>query len=154
VQVEEVPIEGLGHNLAPQMAYFLGLASFFSGWTAPKDVLERGLVAIDAYYDSLSLHYHFDVAVPVDAYGQLGWKLFEAGRKDEAGEVFRTWVARHPHSPLALASLGAFYREMGQSNEALLMLEEALKREEESAVPRQAFMDDLKRDMEALRRRD
>jgi len=152
VVFEEIAVEGLGHNFSPKMAYFLGLASLFSDWNVPSHVLDQGLVAVDAYYDSLSAQYHFEVPVPEDAYSKLGWSRFEADRKDEAGEVFRSWVERHPQSSLAWASLGAYHREMGHGQEALRMLQGAIVLEEKSEHPRQAFIGDLKRDVEALQR--
>lgn len=148
--VEEVPIEGLGHNYSPKMAYFLGLASFFADWNLPREVRERGLEAIDSYYASLGARYHFEVPVPEDVYGDLGWRLFEAEKRDEAGEVFRAWTTRHPRSPVAMASLGSFYREVGEVAQAVAMLRAAIEAEKESARPRQGFLLDLQRDVDSL----
>jgi predicted alpha/beta superfamily hydrolase len=151
---EQVPIEGLGHNYSPKMAYFMGLATIFADWNLPSETLDRGLAAIDAYYASLTARYHFNVPVPEDVYGNLGWKLFEAGSNDESGEVFRTWVERHPQSALAVASLGAFYRESGAREKAIALLRRAVELEQKSDNPRQAFILDLQRDVDALLQED
>jgi len=148
--VEEVPIEGLGHNYSPKMAYFLGLATLFDDWILPPEVLEQGLEAVDAYYASLTDRYHFEVPVPEDVYGDLGWKLFEAEKRDEAAVVFRAWATRHPGSPVAIASLGSFYREIGEAPDAVAMLRAAIELEQKSARPRQGFLLDLQRDIDSL----
>jgi predicted alpha/beta superfamily hydrolase len=154
LRVEEVSVDGLGHNYSPKMAFFLGLATSFSDWRLPAEFLDRDLAAIDAYYASLSKRYHFEIPVPEDVYGTLGWKLFEAGRRDEASDLFRAWVARHPGSSVAVASLGSFHREIGDSAQAVVLLRKAMEIEAESPQPRDTFLLDLQRDVENLSRDD
>lgn len=150
VAAELVPVEGLGHNFSPKMAYFLGLATLFSDWTPPGDLADQGLEAIDAYFASLTARYRFAIPVPEGLYGSTGWKLYEAEKLDEALAVFQAWVQRHPESPVALASLGAFYRETGDTRQAAVMLRRGLEAEERSATPRPSFIFDLRREIEAL----
>jgi len=150
VAVELVPVEGLGHNFSPKMAFFLGLATLFSDWNPPASLTDQGLAAIDAYFAALTERYHFPIPVPEGLYGSAGWKLFEANQRDEACTVFQTWVERHPESPMALASLGAYYRESGDTRQAAVLLKRALTAEEQSAQPRTSFIFDLRREIEAL----
>jgi predicted alpha/beta superfamily hydrolase len=147
---ELVPIEGLGHNYSPKMAYFLGLATIFADWNLPPETVAKGLATIDAYYESLSRSFHFTVPPPEDSYSTLGWKLFEEGRRDEALEVFMTWTDRHPQSSVAVASLGSLFRELGRSEKAVAMLRKALELERASATPRNVFILDLERDIAEL----
>jgi hypothetical protein len=150
VRVELVPVAGLGHNFSPKMAFFLGLANLFSDWNPPAELNGQGLAAIDAYFAALTERYRFSIPVPEGLYGSAGWKLFENGEPDQARAVFQTWVERHPESPVALASLGALCRELGDTEQAAVLLRRALAAEEKSAQPRQSFIFDLRREIEAL----
>jgi len=150
VTVELVPIDGLGHNYSPVMAFFMGMATVFADWNLPAEVLEKDLAALEAHYASMSARYHFAIPVPEDAFSKLGWKLFEAGRKDESGEVFRTWVERYPQSAVASASLGSYYREAGDRELAVAYLKKGLEFEEQSSSPRPEFIGGLRRDIDAL----
>lgn len=151
VTAELVPIEGLGHNYAPKMGFFTGLATLFGDWSISKEIITLGIEAIDGYYHRLSESYRFEIPVPEDVYGTLGWGLFEEDEKEAAREVFQKWHARHPESPLALASLGAFLREVGDKAEAIQYLTSALEKEKQSSNPRMNFILDLKRDIDSLR---
>jgi predicted alpha/beta superfamily hydrolase len=145
-----VPVEGLGHNYSPKMAYLLGLAEIFDDWTVPAGVTERGLAAVDEYYSALSDDYGFGIPVPEDVYSKLGWGLYEAGRIEESREIFQVWHERHPQSALASASLGAFLRESGEDADALRYLKLAIDQEKKTPSPRQNFIHDLERDVDAL----
>jgi len=150
VSTELVPIEGLGHNYSPAMAFFMGLATLFADWNPPAEILDHDLAFLEAHYASMSARYHFTIPVPEDAFSKLGWKLFEAGRKDESGVVFRTWVERYPQSAVANASMGSYYRENGDRDLAAAFLRKGLELEEQSAHPRPDFIGDLQRDIDAL----
>lgn len=150
VDVELVPIEGLGHNYSPKLAFFYGLATIFGDLNLPAATRDQGLAAIDAYYAALSERYKFELGVPEDVYGALGWQLFEADRHEEAGEIFTIWAERHPESSVALASLGSFCRETGDSQRAVDLFREAILLEEQTARPRQGFILDLRRDIDAV----
>jgi len=150
VSAELVPIEGLGHNYSPAMAFFMGLATLFSDWKLPAEVLEKDLAALEAHYASMSARYHFTIPVPEDAFSKLGWKLFEAGRKDESGTVFRTWVERYPQSAVANASLGSYYRETGDRELAVAFLQKGVEFEEQSSHPRPDFVKGLRQDISDL----
>jgi tetratricopeptide (TPR) repeat protein len=145
-----VPVEGLGHNYSPKMAYFLGLAEIFDDWNVPADVIERGLADADAYYAALSDSYGFEIPVPEDVYSKLGWGLFEAEKIDESRETFQAWNERYPQSALASASLGAFLREIGENTDAIRYLKLAIDQEKKSPSPRRNFILDLERDVDAL----
>jgi hypothetical protein len=145
-----VTIDGFGHNYSPKMAFFSGLLTVFDDWIVPRETVELGLGAVDGYYADLSSQYRFTIPVPENVYGQIGWSLFESGDIEGSGEVFRTWLERAPGSALAHASLGAFCRETGQSNEAAKLLREAIRLEELSASPRSGFVSDLQREVAAL----
>jgi len=140
----------LGHNYSPAMAFFMGLATLFSDWKLPAEVLEKDLAALEAHYASMSARYHFTIPVPEDAFSKLGWKLFEAGRKDESGTVFRTWVERYPQSAVANASLGSYYRETGDRELAVAFLQKGVEFEEQSSHPRPDFVKGLRQDISDL----
>jgi hypothetical protein len=150
VDAELVDIEGMGHNFSPKLAYFYGLATIFDDLALPASLYDEGLAAIDAHYAALSERYKFTVDVPEDVYGTLGWRLFEAGRRDEAGQVFRTWAERHPESAVAVASLGSYCRETGETGRAADLFRKAIALEEGAAQPRRDFILDLGRDIDAL----
>ena len=145
-----VPIDGFGHNYSPKMAFFSGLLTLFDDWIVPRETVASGLGAVDDYYAKLSSRYHFAIPVPEDVYGQIGWGLFESGDVEGSSVVFRTWLQRAPGSALAHASLGAFCRETGQSDEATELLREAIRLEELSGSPRSGFVSDLRREVAAL----
>jgi len=147
---ESVAIEGMGHNFAPKLAYFYGLATAFSDFNPPARVYDEGLAAVDAYYAALGERYRCNVPVPEDAYGRIAWKLFEAGDVDGAGAVFRAWVERHPRSPVALAAFGSYLRDTGDVERAAGLFREALSRERQAEFPRPEFIRDLTRDLDAL----
>jgi hypothetical protein len=151
VKFEQVPIEGMGHNYSPKLAYFYGLAAIFDDLAIPAEVRDRGLAAVDDYYAALSERYRFTVRVPEDVYSELGWKLFEANEIEQAGTVFQTWLTRHPNSVLALATCGAFCKETGDGERAIDLMERAIAAEEQAQRPRHAFIQDLKRDISSIR---
>lgn len=142
-----IRLEGLGHSLAPKLAFFEGLATLFDDWSIPQARIAEGLEAVDAYYANLSDRYGLPVPVPEDAYGSLGWSLVGDEAIEEAEHVFRTWVERHPSSALAAASLGAFLGETQRPREATVQLRRAVELESGVAEPRTAFLADLERDI-------
>jgi len=154
VSVDEVVVEGFGHNLAPVIAYVDGLATIFADMRLPPDTLEKGLAAVDAYYQALGERYRYAIPVPEDVYGTLGWRLLEQGKEADARAVFQRWIDRHPNSSVAVASLGSFCRETGDQERAVALLRQAIALEERSAQPRENFILDLKRDIAALRQDD
>jgi predicted alpha/beta superfamily hydrolase len=146
-ELDVIRLEGLGHSLAPKLAFFERLATLFDDWGLPPARIAEGLDAIDAYYASLSHRYGMPVPVPEDAYGSLGWSLVGDEAIEEAERVFRTWVERHPSSVLAAASLGAFLGETRRPHEATVQLRRAVELESAAAEPRTAFLADLERDV-------
>jgi predicted alpha/beta superfamily hydrolase len=150
VTTELVPIEGMGHNFSPKLAYFFGLATIFADLDLPQTVVDEGLDSVDAYFAALSARYRFPLLVPEDVYGRIGWGLFEDGRIEEAGAVLRTWAERHPQSSVAVASLGSFCKETGETERALDLFRRAIDLEERSDRPRPEFIVDLRRDIDAM----
>ncbi|MGB0932509.1 MAG: tetratricopeptide repeat protein, partial [Chitinophagales bacterium] len=57
----------------------------------------------------------------------LGYDLMDAGKMDEAGEIFKINVSKFPQEPMAYDSLGAYYDKVDENRLALQNFERKLQ---------------------------
>jgi hypothetical protein len=142
--LEAAPIEGLtlthfefdgvGHGGGVPLAFSRGLRALFPGYrmqVGDDTTLER----VEAYYNTLSDAWGFDVRPTPWVLQTLAAKLWDAGRKDEAIEALDWYIARNPNEPLPHGSRGKYLMWQGRREAALAELKTALNLELTQPVP-------------------
>lgn len=114
VEFQTYPTENHGSVVLP--AYYAGLRKIFAGWQPPA----RATVAeIESHYRRLTDRFGFAIPVPEELMNRAGYELMNAGRMDEAIEVFRKNVRNYPDSANTYDSLGEAYETAKQLKNAL-----------------------------------
>jgi uncharacterized protein len=134
LSVTHFEFDGVGHGGGVPLAFSRGLRALFPGYrmqVGDDTTLER----VEAYYNTLSDAWGFDVRPTPWVLQTLAAKLWDAGRKDEAIEALDWYIARNPNEPLPHGSRGKFLTWQGRREAALAELETALALELEQPVP-------------------
>lgn len=120
------------HGSIPHRSTYYGLETIFKDWKDISDPLayynQGGMAAIEAHYENLEEKFLMkDMKVPESLINRLGYQLLEAGRKQEAIEVFKKNVADYPKSSNVYDSLGEGYKENGEKEKATKFYKKSLE---------------------------
>ena len=117
------------HGSVVLPSHFAGFKKVFEPW---RFVAERGtdpkkeLAAMREHYAKLSERIGFSVLAPEVRVNIIGYRLLQAGRTDEALEVFRQNVEAYPSSANVYDSLGEALEKAGKRTEARQSYERAV----------------------------
>ncbi len=116
--IKYVYIEMLGDNHAttPYMSLFNGLRFTFSEWVLSKEIIAKGLAAIDEHYKQISKKFNIELSTPETTINILGYRHLQAGDTKKAILVFKENVKRFPYSANVYDSLGEAYEKDNQLN--------------------------------------
>jgi tetratricopeptide (TPR) repeat protein len=107
------------HGSIVMRAHDRALRKVFAGWQLPREKdgsIAGGLAGAEKHYAALSQRMGYQVEVPEALVNQLGYQLLLGPDKkvDEAIEVFKVNVERHPESANVHDSLGEAYEAAGK----------------------------------------
>ncbi len=105
-----------------------GLEAFFKDYQFPQGIQINGLEDLEAYYQSLSQTYGYEVDVPEFTLVRQGDRLDGRGKLEEAKRVFEYIVEKYPHDLNSYARLADLHRRRGNYALAIQYYEELLKR--------------------------
>lgn len=109
------------HGSVVLPSHYAGLREVFEPWRFTIDRNEDPRAAFKratAHYAKLSKRAGFEVPIPEPTINLMGYRLLQAGHTDEAIEVFRENVTRHPESANVYDSLGEAYERAGDLSNA------------------------------------
>lgn len=99
------------HATTPYLTLFKGLQFIYFDWKIPNMVMAMGLNEIDAHYASVSGLYKMSIKAPEFVINRLGYNLLQAGKNQEAIEVFSENLKRYPNSANVYDSMGEAYEK-------------------------------------------
>ena len=111
-QIRSFPDET--HTTLPLLGQIDALRSLYSGWRLPEATLDKGLAAVQAYYNDVGKMLGRPVAVPENVLNDLGYTALEQGKVKEAITLFQSNVDANPNSANAYDSLADGYLKDGQ----------------------------------------
>ncbi|GGG44248.1 alpha/beta hydrolase-fold protein [Hymenobacter glacieicola] len=129
------------HGSLPLLATHDALRLLFKHPPQPLPIsLTDGSFTLDAvrkYYSELSVLYGYRVLPPEDMINMYAWGYLQSQQLKKAGEFFRLNAANYPESFNAQATLGNYFVQVGEKNSAILLLEQALKIQDDPKTRRQ-----------------
>ena len=106
------------HGSVVLRSHYQGLRHVFSDWLFQVDpqsgTIAGGLRGADEHYGKLSKKYGYTVPVPEALVNLLGYQQLQAGKTNEAIEIFKTNVERYPGSANVYDSLAEAYEKSGK----------------------------------------
>ncbi|MGH9903306.1 MAG: alpha/beta hydrolase-fold protein, partial [Pyrinomonadaceae bacterium] len=140
---EAVQMDDEDHGSVVLRSHYQGLRKVFAGWQLPREpatgLVVGGLAAADEHYRKLSQRFGYTIQTPEPLVNQLGYQLLNAGKTDEAINVFKTNVARYPASANVYDSLAEAYEKSGRLDLARPNYEKAYALGKESGDPNLAI---------------
>ncbi len=107
------------HQTMPVKAFAYGLDFIFSDWRMPPEISAEGLDAVLAYYAGLSQKYRQVLEVPENVLNRMGYMAMNKGKLEDALEIFKLNVNKHPGSANAYDSLGEAFLKAGDIENAV-----------------------------------
>ncbi|HVF57728.1 MAG TPA: alpha/beta hydrolase-fold protein [Pyrinomonadaceae bacterium] len=105
------------HGSVVLPSHYWALRKIFDGWQMARDSstgrVAGGLRGVDEHYKKVSQKFGYTVAAPEALVNQIGYQHLFAGEMDEAINVFKANVERHPASANVYDSLGEAYERSG-----------------------------------------
>ncbi len=141
----EIPDEG--HDYVPYKAFYEGLLAAYDDWIVPQEVLRRGLIAVEAFFERLTNRYGHPVDVPLSVYRLLSTTLPDI---ESALEVAHLAVSEYPHSSVARIALGRLQQMARDKAGARETLNKALELELERPVPQSENIRGIRARLRAL----
>ncbi len=142
-----VEIPDVGHGYVPYKAYYDGLMAAYADWIVPGVVLQRGLVAVEDFFENLADRYGHPVDVPLSVYRLLSTTLPDI---DPALEAAHLAVRKYPRSSVARIALGRLQQMAGDEVGARETLTKALELELERPVPQSENLRGIRARLRAL----
>jgi predicted alpha/beta superfamily hydrolase len=106
------------HGSVVLRSHYAGLRKIFEDWQLPTNAatgaIEGGWASVEEHYKHLSQEFGYAIAPSEGQVNRLGYQLIGEGKLDEAIQVFKANVARHPNSPNVYDSLGEAYENSGR----------------------------------------
>jgi predicted alpha/beta superfamily hydrolase len=102
------------HTTMTLLAQIDALRTLYSGWRLPEAKLDKGLAAVQAYYEDLSKMLGHPVEVPENVINYLAYTALEQGKVKEAITLFQSNVDANPNSADAYDGLADGYVKDGQ----------------------------------------
>ncbi|MHA1958610.1 MAG: alpha/beta hydrolase-fold protein [Candidatus Thorarchaeota archaeon] len=129
----ELPLEN--HSFGPYKAIFEGLRVLYSDDIIPEEIIDKGLDAVNSFYENLSKKYGYKVLIPESTYSQLASNMYSKGEESQALEVARTYLLEYPESSYAHYYVGVRYLRQQLIDLAEKHIGEALEMESSQLVP-------------------
>ena len=95
-----------------------GLIALFPDFFVDDDMREKGLSAVDAHYNELSLRYGFPLRAPEEVLFNMSYDAKQKKNYDGAIAMFQILLQRYPVSTRGYFFLGETYREKGDLGKA------------------------------------
>lgn len=105
---------GEDHGTMPYIGLVKGLRYNYDDWRIPNAIVQSGLEAVDAYYQTLSQKYGVNARTTEALLNWMGYTAMGSGDMETALKVFKENVKRYPNSPNVYDSLGEAYEANGQ----------------------------------------
>ncbi|MEN8118322.1 MAG: alpha/beta hydrolase-fold protein [Bacteroidota bacterium] len=118
INLEYKMMKNENHGTIPYISLFNGLRFMFSDWQLPNEVFNKGLAAIDGYYNNLSKKYGYETVTPEIVINQLGYTYLQNKELNKAIEIFTENTKRYPQSANVYDSLGEGFEKNNQLNKA------------------------------------
>ncbi|MFC1887217.1 alpha/beta hydrolase-fold protein [Candidatus Cloacimonadota bacterium] len=138
------------HGTIPHKTIYDGLEKLFNGWGLNREIMAKGLEAIDEHYRKISQKYGYEVPTPELTINQLGYNYLMRGEVETAIEVFLENVKRFPDSANVYDSLGDGYEANEQFELAKINYAKACELANEDNPSLEVFKQNLKRMTEKL----
>ncbi len=100
------------HATMPYSGLMKGLRFNFADWRIPEEIVDKGLDAVDLFYENLSKKYGMEVEASEALLNHMGYNAM--WDPETAIRIFKTNVERNPNSPNVYDSLGEAYENNGQ----------------------------------------
>jgi tetratricopeptide (TPR) repeat protein len=131
------------HGSVVLRSHYFGLRKVYEGWQVPRDLtsgaVSGGLKGADEHYKKLSEKFGYTIPTPENLINQLGYQFLNAGKPNEAIEVFKANVERYAASANVYDSLAEAYERQGQIDLAVPLYEKASVLGQQSADPNAAL---------------
>ncbi len=115
------------HSTTPYISLFNGLRFTFSDWLIPRNVYEKGLVAIDKHFAKLSEKYEYEITISENTINLMGYEFLRNGETKNAINIFIENTKRFPNSANVYDSLGEAYENDNQFEMAYNNYQKACK---------------------------
>lgn len=126
---EAVQLEDEDHGSVVLRSHYLGMRKEFDGWQLPREattgVVVGGLKGADEHYRKLSQKLGYTLPVPEGLINEIGYRLMNAGKMEEAIATFKSNVERYPASANVYDSLAESYERNDQLELARVNYEKA-----------------------------
>jgi hypothetical protein len=119
------PFPDESHSGSPLIGVIDGLRQLFTGYEVPDAVSDRGLAAVENYYDEYSKKVGWHTSVPSQVVNDLAFNALRSGKSDEAFALFNRNIHDDPNSPSAYDSLAEGYQQTGNLAAALVAEQKA-----------------------------
>ncbi|MFW9870708.1 MAG: alpha/beta hydrolase-fold protein [Candidatus Thorarchaeota archaeon] len=129
----ELPLED--HTYGPYKALYQGMRALYSDDIIPQEIIDKGLDAVNSFYENLSKKYGYEVLIPESTYSQVASSMYRQGNKSQALEVAKTYVQKYPESSYAHYYVGTRYLRAQLIDLAVEYVEKALEIESNQFVP-------------------
>ena len=135
MNVEYIPIKGVGHTWGVSSAINLGLQSLYKEFIPASNVKIDKIGDIRAYYKELSKKWGYQVIPPGKVFINLAWNLWGKGEKEKAIEVMREAIINNPGDSPSLFTLGQMLSTHNDISEGLKYYNLAVEAEMKKSVP-------------------
>lgn len=130
-------MEDEDHGSVVMRSHYQGFRKVFEDWQVTEAVAAGGEPAIEGHYKQLSTRFGYAIPPPEPLMNNLGYRLMGEGKTDEAIAVFKSNVARYPHSANVYDSLAEAYEKTGKLDLARPNYEKAVQLGSQNNDPNQ-----------------
>lgn len=129
----ELPLEN--HTFGPYKALYEGIRVLYSDYIISQEIIDKGLDAVNSFYENLSKKYGYEVIIPESTYSEVASSMYRQGKESQALEVAKTYVQEYPESSYAHYYVGTRYLKAQHIELAAEHVERALEIESNQFVP-------------------
>jgi predicted alpha/beta superfamily hydrolase len=129
----EIPLED--HTFGPYRALYEGMRALYSDDIIPQEIIDKGLDAVNSFYENLSKKYGYEVLIPESAYSQVASSMYRQGKESQALEAAKTYVQEYPESSYAHYYVGTRYLKAQLIGLAVEYIGKALEIELNQFIP-------------------
>lgn len=134
------------HGSVVHLSIYSGLLWLYQDWKLPFDLGKNAVVTLTQHFNRLSQKLGYEVPIQENFLNRLGYQILNAQIYDQAIEVFKLNVEKHPESANVHDSLGEAYEGAGQFRLAQESYAHAVKLGKESKDPNlEVYLAHLKR---------
>ncbi|MFW9981986.1 MAG: alpha/beta hydrolase-fold protein [Candidatus Thorarchaeota archaeon] len=129
----ELPLEN--HTFGPYRAIYEGMRVLYSDYIISQEIIDKGLDAVNSFYEDLSKKYGYKVIIPESTYSEIASSMYRQGKESQALEVAKTYVQEYPESSYAHYYVGTRYLKAQLIDLAAEHVGKALEIESNQFVP-------------------